>query len=190
MFNNLLIISDDKDIQEEILCIQKLQERERPCPCCGEVRSRPIACTRSSPLYMDFLELFWSFFQVWSNFLLWWGLSCEGQCQAPHLLWDQSQRHVLTRMDVSEKRQWTLWGISLKDMFWSNIIVAWKVTASSVESVSETCFDLSVISTSRRGSDPLSTSPSVFTNLMNLFWLKCNQSDRKINTFQLQSPSS
>merc|ERR1712210_346109 len=25
---------------------QATQERERPCPCCGEVRSRPISCTR------------------------------------------------------------------------------------------------------------------------------------------------
>ena len=94
MFNNLLAISDDKDIQEEILCIQKLQERERPCPCCGEVRSRPIACTRSSPLYMASLELFWSFFRCGQISY------CGEDC-----LVKDSARHR------------TFCGISLKDMF-------------------------------------------------------------------------
>jgi len=45
------IITFNGDTEEEMAAAalsrrQATQERERPCPCCGEVRSRPIACTR------------------------------------------------------------------------------------------------------------------------------------------------
>jgi len=45
------IIAFDGDTEEDMAAAalsrrQTTQERERPCPCCGEVRSRPISCTR------------------------------------------------------------------------------------------------------------------------------------------------
>ena len=104
---------------------------------------------------MDFLE--W-FFQVWPDFLLWRGVSREGQCQAPHLLWNQSQRHVLTKIVVQEKST-VLSVASVSDMFWpkslsqrmalclfkdmfsyvfTKMFVAGKTTVPSVKSVSNT----------------------------------------------------
>ena len=73
----------------------KIKERERPCPCCGEVRSRPISCTRWFP-NCCFISLNTCSTQMWSNILLWGGMPSKGQCQTSGFLRNQSQRYVLT----------------------------------------------------------------------------------------------